>query len=362
EILLRERVEELARAARSSDPRRRGEAQDALERIGEPAAESLRDALRVRRDAVQAELRAHRAFARDRAVALLGAELAARRKEALDFILDAGRYPYPATGEEPQEEVERLISLVRAIWLDPYARLVHSSDKAAALDAELSALDERLARVDPDSRPARPAIVEEIALRVDMKRLALDKSDKDRIAYNAAVEAYNRDLAGTTADDEERANVGAVNEYRWMMGLHSFKLDERLVRAARKHSIEMRQLGYFDHPSPTPGLRTPGERAKREGYGGGVGENIARGPATGREAFEGWFRSSGHHRNMVQPRWTEMGCGAALRHWWTQLFGSLTGRSLDPPKVPPDPDPPGTSGNGRPAPPEDGVIPEDTSR
>ena len=69
----------------------------------------------------------------------------------------------------------------------------------------------------------------------------------------------------------------------------------------------------------------------------------------GRAAFWQWFRSSGHHRAMLQPGHTEMGCGSEKHHWWTQLFGSLTGKSLDPPRVPPDPDPPGQSGNGDPA-------------
>ena len=67
-------------------------------------------------------------------------------------------------------------------------------------------------------------------------------------------------------------------------------------------------------------------------------------------AFWQWFGSSGHHRNMLMPGHTEMGCGAARHHWWTQLFGRLTGKSLNPPQVPPDPDPPGESGNGMPAP------------
>ncbi|MHC4934009.1 MAG: CAP domain-containing protein, partial [Planctomycetota bacterium] len=156
--------------------------------------------------------------------------------------------------------------------------------------------------------------------------------------------------AVTSADLQERSNVRAVNEYRWMMGLHAVKLDERLLRAARKHSIEMQQKEYFAHDSPTKHLRTPGMRAKRDGYGGGVSENIARGASSGRQAFEQWFKSSGHHRNMVIPGHTEMGCGAANHHWWTQLFGRMTGRGLSPPKIPPDPDPPGTSGNGMPAP------------
>ncbi len=182
-----------------------------------------------------------------------------------------------------------------------------------------------------------------------MRMVALDDSDRKRINYNVAIEKYNRVLKNTTVDEEERANTKAVNEYRWMMGKHSVKIDERLVRAARKHSIEMQQLKYFAHNSPTPQLKSPGVRARREGYGSGVAENIARGASTGRGAFKQWFGSSGHHRNMLMNH-TAMGCGTAGHHWWTQNFGKLTGKSMSPPNVPPDPDPPGASGNGMPAP------------
>jgi hypothetical protein len=45
---------------------------------------------------------------------------------------------------------------------------------------------------------------------------------------------------------------------------------------------------------------------------------------------------------------TDLGCGACDHHWWTQNFGRASGHRLEPPKVPKDPDPPGSSGNGKP--------------
>jgi uncharacterized protein YkwD len=347
-ILEREEIERLAKQARSTVDARRREAFDALERMGAPATEALALALKERRASVAEALARDSAFSPSRFAAVLGEELRAAREAALEFILSATRYPYPATSEEPQKEAERLVGAVRAICETPYPRLLEKSDDARAMDSELKELDGRLARADPLAEPLYEATVERIQKALDGARIPLDERDRKRLEHNDAVAGYNRDVT-TTADAEERSNVEAVNEYRSLMGLEALKIDERLVRGSRKHSIEMRQRDYFAHDSPTPHLRTPNQRAQREGYAGGVSENIALGAPDGRAAFWQWYRSSGHHRNMLQPGHTEMGCGSEKHHWWTQMFGRLTGKSLEPPRVPLDPDPPGQSGNGDPA-------------
>jgi len=349
-VLLLERIEGLAKQARTTtNEKRRRAAWAELERIGEPALETFRLVLRDRRTRVADELGKSKAFSPSRFAARFGKELQNRRKEARAFILDPNKYPYPNKSDAAQKEAEKLVEEVRKIYARPYERLLEVSESAQLLDNELRDLDGRMARVDPLDEPIRDSIAEEIQRKLETRLIAVDNSDRKRIEHNLSVEKYNASVK-TTADEEERANVKAVNEYRWMMGLHSVKIDERLVRAARKHSIEMQQRNYFAHDSPTKLLRTPGLRCKREGYSGGVSENIARGAATGAQAFWQWFKSSGHHRNMLNPGHTDLGCGAANHHWWTQNFGRATGRSLKPPNVPPDPDPPGESGNGDPAP------------
>jgi len=350
--LLLERVEKLAREARIATDRRRVEIWDELERLGEPALEPLIASVKARREEVASGLKDSKAFRTSTWVARFGSELRRRREYALAFIMDPAAYPYPNKTAEAQAEAEKRVDAVREVYEQPYPLLLEASKEAQALDGELGALDERLARIDPLGEPVREGVIAEIVARLDVRNGALDDQDRKRIEYNRQVLEYNRTLEGTTVDDEERANVAAVNEYRWMMGLHCVKIDERLVRCARKHSIEMEQLDYFEHDSPTPQLKTPTLRARREGYGGGVSENIARGASTGVQAFWQWYKSSGHHRNMLMPGHTDLGCGSARHHWWTQNFGSATGRSLDPPRVPPDPDPPGQSGNGMPAPAE----------
>jgi uncharacterized protein YkwD len=349
-VLLLERIETLGKQARTTtNEKRRRAAWAELARIGDPALEMLQLVLRERRTRVAEELKKSRAFSASRFAARFGKELQKRRKAALAFILDPNKYPYPNKSEAAQKQAEELVEEVRKIYERPYGRLLEASESAQALDKELQELDTMLARVDPLGEPIHETVQEEIQAGLETRLIGVDNQDKKRIEYNLSVEKYNREVT-TTADEEERANVKAVNEYRWMMGLNAVKIDERLVRAARKHSIEMQQRNYFAHDSPTKHLKTPGLRAKREGYTGGVSENIARGASTGVQAFWQWFKSSGHHRNMVNPGHTDLGCGAANHHWWTQKFGRASGRSLKPPKVPPDPDPPGESGNGDPAP------------
>ncbi|MHC4958587.1 MAG: FHA domain-containing protein [Planctomycetota bacterium] len=347
-ILLGEQIDKLSKQAVSLNERRRKEAWDELEKLGEPALEALVAAVAARRTNAVADLKASKAFTPRRFAARYGKELEKRRKHALAFILDAKAYPYPNKSAEAQKEAEKRVDAVRELYEKPFGPLLKASEEAQALDTEVSSLDAYLARLDPLSEPMHEQVVEEIEKGLNMREVAIDDRDNRRIDYNLSIEKYNVGVK-TTADSEERANVKAVNAYRWMMGLHAVKIDERLVRAARKHSIEMQQLKYFAHDSPTPHLRTPSMRAKREGYPSGAAENIARGPASGVAAFWAWFRSSGHHRNMLLGH-TELGCGAAGHHWWTQKFGRATGKSLSPPKVPPDPDPPGQSGNGQPAP------------
>ncbi len=134
-----------------------------------------------------------------------------------------------------------------------------------------------------------------------------------------ALDLYNA-RALTSADPEEYANYVATNEYRRTLLLAPFELDERLVVAARGHSQEMKDLQYFGHDSPTDKLRTPSDRVRVAGYGGGAGENCYAGGGGGRGAFEAWYHSPGHHRGMVSAG-PHLGVGADTTHGlWTQNF------------------------------------------
>jgi HEAT repeat protein len=144
-----------------------------------------------------------------------------------------------------------------------------------------------------------------------------------------AIDVCNERVA-TSLDPVERDFVAVVNAYRRTLGLSPFEVEERLNVCAMKHSQEMVDLGYFGHLSPVARNRTPTDRARLEGYGGSVGENCLGGRADGQGAFEAWYHSPGHHRNLVSGG-PHLGVGAVNRHsMWTMVAGGtdLTWRML----------------------------------
>jgi hypothetical protein len=134
------------------------------------------------------------------------------------------------------------------------------------------------------------------------------------------IEQYNEAIA-PWMERAELANARLVNEYRECLGVLPLEYDPRLVQAARRHSREMAELGYFSHTSPIPHNASPERRMANAGYRGGGGENIAWGSRTAESVFMQWFESPGHHANMVREGYTGIGVGQ-WNSLWTQKFGA----------------------------------------
>ncbi len=303
-----------------------------LRAMGDPARLTLGKGLRARRSAVAREIAALKVFSAPGTRARLKAEVEKRRAEALAFIEDPKRYPYPSATHKGQEEVDRLVALVREAWEDPFSVAAAWEPTVAEKLRLVAEADAWIAEVEEGRVPDLADVKGPVNALLDVPGLFPDE-------WSGKVLEYNRKVP-TTADREERECVLAVNEYRILMGRGAVKIEERLLRAARGHSRHMKENGYFSHDNAVPGLKNPGERAARQGYKGGVGENIAMGRPTGRGAFDGWFHSSGHHRNMIAAGWTELGAGRC-GEYFTQVFGRLGGKALaepDPPLPPPAPD------------------------
>lgn len=221
-----------------------------------------------------------------------------RRKEALDFINDPRKYPDENHGAAAQPEVDRLVGLLRRAYEDPFGELFEVNaelQRLIALLEEVAEADHVRAKVNKALSYASAAVEEREAARV--------------------VNEFN---AKVTQDPEERACVDATNRYRQMFGLRLLKADERLIRAARKHSQAMVEREFFDHNSPVPGSETPERRVAAEGATYSA-ENIAMGSPEGEGAFRQWYNSSGHHRNMLGDHLT-IGIGRYEKHW-TENFG-----------------------------------------
>jgi len=341
EYLLRETaIADAMKHMSSKDADERKQAYEELIEIGEPAAERLLSALTSRRAYLIDAIASSKSATGGKYKSKMHGALKTRRANALALIRNASAYPYPNPTKMGQKEVEHLVGLVREIWERPFD-LVAQWDKKLQKELTLiTEVDEVLARVDSGYRPDLDEIKDRINQAIDMPSYTPDGGSASRRENYLGIMAYNEKLK-TTATEQEKDNTRAVNEYRFMMGLYSVKINERLLRAARGHSRHMKENNYFAHNVPagknrTPQNVTPGARAKRQGYGGGVGENIASGRNTGRGAFWAWFGSSGHHRNMLGG-WSEMGCGR-WNAFFTQNFGGGGGRGLTQPAELPPPE------------------------
>jgi uncharacterized protein YkwD len=100
-----------------------------------------------------------------------------------------------------------------------------------------------------------------------------------------------------------------------------------LTRAARAHARDMTVHDFFSHEGSDGS--TPGERVTRAGYHWRmVGENIASGVRTPREAVAGWLASPEHCANIMTAEFRQMGVAFAVDPAnpqvidWTEDFGT----------------------------------------
>ena len=106
--------------------------------------------------------------------------------------------------------------------------------------------------------------------------------------------------------------------------------NQQLVSAASGHSQDMAENNYFDHRSLT-GTHAQ-ERVDAVGYKwGSVGENIAAGQFTAQTVMAGWMNSPGHCKNIMNPRYSEIGvacvqrAGTVYGDYWTMVLARRMG-------------------------------------
>jgi uncharacterized protein YkwD len=133
--------------------------------------------------------------------------------------------------------------------------------------------------------------------------------------------------------EEERQFVDLVNRERRQRSLSQLTVDPLLIAVARGHSAEMREKDYFNHHSPTPGLKTPLDRylkvmGRSPSYAC-VGENLFWATVVdvqrGHKAF---MDSPTHRENVLFPRFEKIGVGIVKNEkgefWVTEMFLSNT--------------------------------------
>ncbi len=129
--------------------------------------------------------------------------------------------------------------------------------------------------------------------------------------------------------EDEQKLVDLANAERRSRGMAGLRSNWMLVQIAREHSREMCERDYFDHISPTPGLRTPKDRylkaLGRTPSWAIISENIFYAsivsPELGHRCL---MRSEPHRENILNSRFEEVGVGVYEspdgRFWVTQVF------------------------------------------
>ena len=112
-----------------------------------------------------------------------------------------------------------------------------------------------------------------------------------------------------------RQVLAAVNQFRAAHGLVRLHESTGLDRSARQHSLEMGRVGYFAHNSAngTVFWRRIQHYYPRGGHSSWfVGENLlwAAPSVSAGHAMSMWIASPEHLRNLLDPRWRQMGVSA----------------------------------------------------
>ncbi len=104
--------------------------------------------------------------------------------------------------------------------------------------------------------------------------------------------------------------------------LSPLKADGKLERAAAQQASFMASSGDMDHTTGWgKGFAT---RMKKNGIAGPAAENVAYGAMSPEKLFSMWMNSSGHRRNMLDPRFGHYGLGSASdsqgRRYWALVL------------------------------------------
>ena len=118
----------------------------------------------------------------------------------------------------------------------------------------------------------------------------------------------------TSTDPVIQEFVRLVNAKRLSVGCPELKWDSKVAAIALGHSADMVSRHFFSHTNPDE--KGPSERLleSRLDYSLAA-ENLVRMAKTAQEAFEAWFNSPGHRKNMLDNRFTRHGVGRVGDKW-----------------------------------------------
>jgi uncharacterized protein YkwD len=128
--------------------------------------------------------------------------------------------------------------------------------------------------------------------------------------------------------------IHLTNIERSKFGLKPLTCNGRLCQSALFHTLDMAENRFISHTgSDGTDLKY---RINQAGYRGYliIGENLACGQMTPKQAVQGWMNSPGHRANILRPHYNEIGTAYILGKvsstdnstwldggYWTQHFG-----------------------------------------
>ena len=118
---------------------------------------------------------------------------------------------------------------------------------------------------------------------------------------------------GATLSQLESSVLVDINAFRAQHGLATLRLNTQLTTAARAHTQQMAQKGYFAHESADGSVfwkRLHSFYASAHSWS--VGENLlwSSPGIDGARALKLWLASPEHRKNLENPRWREIGVSA----------------------------------------------------
>ncbi len=133
--------------------------------------------------------------------------------------------------------------------------------------------------------------------------------------------------------DQRTAILQMVNAIRQEHGLKPLMYDKRLEASAQEYADRMARDGFFAHIDPEG--KEIRDRMKVSGYydrsfsltcnclrGFALGENLAKGQKSAKEAVDDWMKSTEHRAAMLNPVYTDTGIGLNAGIW-VQHFGAV---------------------------------------
>ena len=134
--------------------------------------------------------------------------------------------------------------------------------------------------------------------------------------------------AGANVERTERINtmLELANAQRARAGLPPLRANSRLMQAAQTQAEQTASARQLQHVLPDAKYPRPEDRLGASGYPWRAwAENIAFGQKTPSDAVEAWMQSPGHRKNLLDPKYTELGTGVAAdatgRPYYVQVFG-----------------------------------------